>query len=182
MNARAARLAGLPVQTVRMFAYAFSGLCAGLAGLIVTADIHLADVSNAGQYAELDAILAAVIGGTAMTGGKARLVGSILGALLLQTVTIMLQMHHVPTSTALVGALVFWPSAPQTPAFAALPGDRGKGPPHDPQPATSSVAGGAGVYLLLTLAAPSAMTGSSVPGVFVHFLRTTPPGASWRWA
>lgn len=132
VNARAARLAGLPVQTVRMFAYAFSGLCAGLAGLIVTADIHLADVSNAGQYAELDAILAAVIGGTALTGGKARLVGSILGALLLQTLTIMLQMHHVPNEHTLLvkalGALAV--CFLQTPAFAALAGRlAGKGPP-----------------------------------------------------
>jgi len=106
-NARAARLAGLQVHTVRIFAYVFSGLCAGLAGLVATADIRLADVSNAGLYAELDVILAVVIGGTSLAGGKPRIVGSLIGAIILQTLTAMLQMHNIKTEhTLMVKAVV----------------------------------------------------------------------------
>jgi simple sugar transport system permease protein len=68
-------------------AYVFSGLCAGVAGLIVASDIRAADPNNAGLYLELDAILAVVIGGTALTGGRFSLPGSVLGALVIQALT-----------------------------------------------------------------------------------------------
>ena len=121
-NLRAARLCGLRVNAVRIVVYAFSGLCAGLAGLTVTADIKEADVANCGLYLELDAILAVVIGGTRLTGGRPVLVGSLLGALIMQTLTIMLQMRGVVTEhTLIIKALVALAvCALQARGFAAL--------------------------------------------------------------
>lgn len=84
---RASRLSGLPVPGTLLFAYAVCGLCAALAGLVQAADIKSADANTAGLYAELDAILAVVIGGTALTGGRFVLVGSLIGAFLMQALT-----------------------------------------------------------------------------------------------
>lgn len=94
-NVRAARLCGIPVRTLKISVYVFCAFLAGVAGLIATADIKEADVANCGLYLELDAILAVVIGGTSLAGGRARLGGTILGALIMQTITIMLQMRGV---------------------------------------------------------------------------------------
>ncbi len=101
-NARAARLCGLRVHAIRLLAYSFAGLCAGVAGLIATADIKEADVANCGLYLELDAILAVVIGGTALTGGRPYLLGSLVGAVIMQTLTVMLQMRGVITEHTLI--------------------------------------------------------------------------------
>lgn len=86
-NETASRYAGLSVRLVRFFVYAFTGLCAGIAGIIYTSDITRAEANNAGLYLELDAILAVVIGGTALSGGRFSLAGSIIGALIIQTLT-----------------------------------------------------------------------------------------------
>jgi simple sugar transport system permease protein len=86
-NATASRYAGVNAGVVKFMAYVFSGLCAGIAGLIVASDIRAADPNNAGLYLELDAILAVVIGGTALTGGRFSLPGSVLGALVIQALT-----------------------------------------------------------------------------------------------
>jgi ribose/xylose/arabinose/galactoside ABC-type transport system permease subunit len=102
VNPRAARLCGLRVNTIRVLTYAFSGLCAGIAGLIATADIKEADVANSGLYMELDAILAVVIGGTSLTGGRPHLLGALLGALIMQTLTVTLQMRGVITEHTLI--------------------------------------------------------------------------------
>jgi simple sugar transport system permease protein len=101
-NVRAARLCGLRVHAIRLSAYGFSGLCAGVAGLIATADIKEADVANCGLYLELDAILAVVIGGTSLTGGRPYLLGSLIGAAIMQTLTVMLQMRGVVTEHTLI--------------------------------------------------------------------------------
>ncbi|MCC6675817.1 MAG: ABC transporter permease [Phycisphaerales bacterium] len=101
-NPRAARLCGIRVRGVWMLTYITSGVLAGVAGLIAAGDIGEADTANCGLYLELDAILAVVIGGTSLTGGRAILAGSVLGALLMQTLTVMLQMNGVPSEQALV--------------------------------------------------------------------------------
>ena len=67
-NAEASRLAGVRSRNLIILAYAFSGLCSGIAGLIVSSGIKGADGNNAGLWFELDAILAVVIGGTALRG------------------------------------------------------------------------------------------------------------------
>ena len=86
-NATASRYAGVNAAGVKLAVYVFSGVCAGLAGIIAAADIQEADPFNTGQYMELDAILAVVIGGTALTGGRFSLPGTVLGALVIQTLT-----------------------------------------------------------------------------------------------
>lgn len=101
-NPAASRLAGVPVPLVKIFAYALAGLCAGVAGLIVTADIKAADANNAGLYLELDAILAVVLGGTALTGGRFTFAGSLLGALFIQTLTTTILSRNVPVEWTLV--------------------------------------------------------------------------------
>ncbi len=92
-NPRAARLAGVPAALTLGWVYAGCGLLAALSGLIATADIKAADPANCGLYLELDAILAAVIGGTTLTGGRVRLAGTMVAALFLQTLTTTLLMH-----------------------------------------------------------------------------------------
>lgn len=121
-NPRAARLCGLRVNGIRIIVYAFSGLCAGLAGLIATADIREADVANCGLYTELDAILAVVIGGTSLAGGRPRLLGALIGALIMQTLTITLQMRGVVTEYTLIvkAAVAMVVCFVQTPGFGAL--------------------------------------------------------------
>jgi len=84
---RAAETAGVNVRWIKIFAYAFCGLCAGVAGLVIMSDTHVADANSAGLYMELDAILSVVLGGTLLRGGRFSLAGSLLGGLLIQTLT-----------------------------------------------------------------------------------------------
>jgi galactofuranose transport system permease protein len=86
-NEKAARYSGVNTRFVKILAYMYSGFCAGVAGLIATSNIKAADSSRVGEMMELDAIFAVVVGGTALTGGRFTLVGSIIGALLIQTLT-----------------------------------------------------------------------------------------------
>lgn len=106
-NETASRFAGVQVRGVKVFVYAFSGWCAGVAGLIEASQIKAADANNAGLYLELDAILAVVIGGTPLTGGRFNLPGSVVGALLIQTLTTTILTTGVPVQyTLVVKALV----------------------------------------------------------------------------
>ncbi|HUS40276.1 MAG TPA: ABC transporter permease [Pirellulales bacterium] len=94
-NEIASRYAGLNVRWIRFLVYTFCGLCSGLAGIIYASDITAADSNNAGLYLELDAILAVVIGGTALTGGRFYLLGSVLGALIIQTLATTILMTKI---------------------------------------------------------------------------------------
>jgi len=84
INIRAAKNAGVNTRVVVMLTYVLSGVCAAIAGIIVTADIRGADANNAGLWLELDAILAVVIGGGSLMGGRFNLLLSIVGALIIQ--------------------------------------------------------------------------------------------------
>lgn len=86
-NPISSRFAGVNATVVKMVVYTICGLFAGIAGLIATADIGVADVNSMGLYLELDAILAVAIGGTSLNGGRFFLAGSLVGALLIQTLT-----------------------------------------------------------------------------------------------
>jgi simple sugar transport system permease protein len=103
-NPVASRHAGVPSGSIRIIAYALCGFMAGLAGIIAAADIQAADAdaNNAGLYLELDAILAVVIGGTALTGGRFSLLGSIVGALLIQSITTTILSRGVPVEYTLI--------------------------------------------------------------------------------
>lgn len=99
-NALASRAAGIHVRGIKLAVYTFSGFCAGIAGLIDTSNIHAADTVNAGVFSELDAIFAVVVGGTALSGGRFTLAGSLVGALLLQTLLTTMYSYGVASDTA----------------------------------------------------------------------------------
>ncbi len=101
-NERAARLAGVPVGGVKAAVYAISGLLAGLAGLVETARLAATDAGKIGQGVELDAIVAVVVGGTPLHGGRASLGGTVAGALLMGVLGASLNMRLVPSAWALV--------------------------------------------------------------------------------
>ena len=84
VNRSAATYAGLRSKALLIAIYAFSGLCAAIAGIIAAADIRGADANNAGLWLELDAILAVVIGGTSLLGGRFSIPMSVLGAIIIQ--------------------------------------------------------------------------------------------------
>lgn len=86
INRRASTLAGIRTPLLLLAAYMLSGLCAAVAGLIVTADIRGADANNAGLWLELDAILAVVVGGTSLLGGRFSIIASLFGAMIIQAV------------------------------------------------------------------------------------------------
>ncbi len=95
-NASSSFHSGINEKNVKLIIYTFCGFCAGVAGLIFSSNLKSADANNVGLLIELDAILAVVIGGTLMTGGRFSLVGSIIGALLVQTVSTTIYSLGVP--------------------------------------------------------------------------------------
>ncbi|GAB3903445.1 ABC transporter permease [Microbispora bryophytorum] len=101
-NAEASRLAGISARGVLIMVYAFCGLCAGIAGLMISSNVSSADGNNAGLWIELDAILAVVIGGTPLSGGRFSLSGTVLGALIIQTLTTTIYSIGVPPETTLL--------------------------------------------------------------------------------
>jgi ribose/xylose/arabinose/galactoside ABC-type transport system permease subunit len=101
-NERAARLSGIPVVSVKRRVYGISGLLSGLAGLIVIARNSAADANLVGLGMELDAIAAVAVGGTLLTGGRATVIGTLLGAFIIQLVRYTLLANGVPDTAALI--------------------------------------------------------------------------------
>jgi galactofuranose transport system permease protein len=99
-NARAAGLAGLPVKRVLTTVYVVSGLLAALAGALLVARNQASDPTRLGQLVELTAITAVVVGGTPLTGGRVRVLGTVAGALLMQLITFTLVAHNITDSVA----------------------------------------------------------------------------------
>lgn len=83
MDPKAARLAGVNRRGLLLSVYSLSGLLAGVAGVFATASVMTVDVSRTGYQLEMDAILAVVIGGTSLAGGKFNIAGATVGALLI---------------------------------------------------------------------------------------------------
>lgn len=111
INPAASRLAGVRSRTLTWTVYTACGLFAGLAGILISADTMAADANNAGIFIELDAILAVVIGGTALSGGKFNLSGTFVGVLVIatldRTVTVLgISPHVTPLFMALVVVVV----------------------------------------------------------------------------
>ena len=142
VNPEASRLAGVRHRSIVFAVYVFCALCAGVAGLMIASNISAADANNAGLWIEMDAILAVVIGGTSLLGGRFSLTGTILGALIIQTLTTTVYTAGITPETtlvftALVGVIV---CLLQAPTFRALLSQRRSPrtpPPADP-PGTSS--------------------------------------------
>jgi erythritol transport system permease protein len=97
-NERAAELSGVPVKRVQMTVYVLSGLCAGVVGLLLTADLSAA-VPTGGAGYELNAIAAVVIGGAALSGGRGTIRGTLIGAFVI---------GFLVDGLVLVGVSVFW--------------------------------------------------------------------------
>lgn len=86
VNSSASRLSGIKADTVILIVFMITGLLSGIAGLIYSSRIMSNDSNNAGLNFEMDAILAVVIGGTNMAGGKFSLTGTVVGSLIIRTI------------------------------------------------------------------------------------------------
>jgi ribose transport system permease protein len=95
-NPEAARLAGINVKRHTVLLYALSGLCCGIAAIMLTAQATSAQAAMANLY-ELDAIAAAIIGGTLLSGGRGTIVGSLLGVLIFSTITNLFAINGLST-------------------------------------------------------------------------------------
>ena len=87
INPSASRVTGLKSSKIIIIVYTLTGFLSGVAGLIYSSRISSCDSNNAGVNYEMDAILAVVLGGTSMTGGKFSLTGTIIGSLIIRTIT-----------------------------------------------------------------------------------------------
>ena len=101
-NEKASNLTGIPTKRIRLFVYGFSGFCCSIAGLNSIAMNSAADAMWMGYLIELDAIAAVVIGGTLLSGGKATIIGTILGAFIIQLVGYTLIGNGVPDAVVLI--------------------------------------------------------------------------------
>ncbi len=109
-NPAAARLAGVPVRRTLLTVYVLCALLAGLAGLIEVARLGASDAAKVGLNIELDAIAAVVVGGTALSGGRATIIGTVIGALIMQVIATSFNMLLVPYawSLALKAAIIIF--------------------------------------------------------------------------
>ena len=107
VNSNSSKFAGIQSKKVIFSLYVICGMLAGIAGIILCANIKSADANNVGLWLELDAILATVIGGTSMSGGRFYLGGTVVGALFIQTLTTTIYSLGVaPEITLVVKAIV----------------------------------------------------------------------------
>jgi len=101
-NSEAARLAGINIFSVTVGVYVLCGILCGVAGNIEATEIASVNAAKLGQYLELDAIAAVAIGGTAFSGGRARILGTVFGAVVVQLVTVIVNMNDIPHHYSLV--------------------------------------------------------------------------------
>ncbi|MFF3857019.1 ABC transporter permease [Micromonospora sp. NPDC002575] len=120
-NAEASRLAGVRSRRITFLVYVVSAACAAVAGFMMTANVSSADGNAVGLWVELDAILAVVIGGTSLAGGRFYLSGTIVGALIIQTLTTSVYAMNIDPQTALLfkAVVVIAVCLIQAPAFRA---------------------------------------------------------------
>lgn len=102
INPEASRQAGVRARGLLFTVYAFCALAAGIAGIILTANQTAADANNTGLFIELDAILAVVIGGTSLAGGRYSLAGTLVGALVIQTLVTTVYTVGIPPIATMV--------------------------------------------------------------------------------
>ena len=98
INPEASRLAGVRSRGIIFSAYVLSGLMAGIAGIIYSSNIRAADANAAGLFIELYAILAVVLGGTSLQGGKFSIAGTVIGVLIIQTLNSTILFLGVPSA------------------------------------------------------------------------------------
>jgi len=106
-NEKVARYSAINVDRVRLISYVIVGLMVGITAVLISARLNSLSSTNAGKDYEMDAIAAVVIGGTAMTGGKGSIWGTVIGAIILGIINNMLNMLGVsPYLQGLVKGLV----------------------------------------------------------------------------
>jgi ribose/xylose/arabinose/galactoside ABC-type transport system permease subunit len=106
-NPDASFLAGVPVRRTLLSVYVLSATLAASAGIIQTARLSASDPSFVGNLIELSAITAVVVGGTPLSGGRVRIVGTLAGAMLMQLIAATLISHNLPDSvTRMVQAVI----------------------------------------------------------------------------
>jgi ribose/xylose/arabinose/galactoside ABC-type transport system permease subunit len=106
-NPDASFLAGVPVRRTLLSVYVLSTTLAASAGIIQTARLSASDPSFVGNLIELSAITAVVVGGTPLSGGRVRIVGTLAGAMLMQLIAATLISHNLPDSvTRMVQAVI----------------------------------------------------------------------------
>ena len=96
INPKSTYYSGINEKNIKLFAYTFCGFCGAIAGLILSSYVKSADANNIGLNYELDAILAVVIGGTLMAGGRFSLFASVIGAMVIWTFTLTMYTVGVP--------------------------------------------------------------------------------------
>ncbi|MFE4370243.1 ABC transporter permease [Streptomyces sp. NPDC056835] len=106
-NAEAARLAGIDVRRQRLYLYLLSGLCCGIAAFLLIILAGSGQNTNGNLY-ELDAIAAAIIGGTLLSGGRGTIVGSVLGVLVFTTITNIFALNNLQSDVQQIakGAII----------------------------------------------------------------------------
>ena len=106
-NAEASRLAGINIRRHTLFLYALSGLCCGIAAIVVVS-LSSAGAADHGDLYELDAIAAAIIGGTALSGGRGTIVGSLLGVVVFKGITNLFIVNNLEQEYQLIvkGAII----------------------------------------------------------------------------
>ena len=95
-NSKSSYFSGIDEKKIKLLVYTFCGFCAGIAGLVASSNVKTSDANNIGLTTELDAILAVVIGGTSMSGGRFSLLASMIGALVMQAITQSMYAIGVP--------------------------------------------------------------------------------------
>ena len=106
INAKSTYFSGINEQNVKLLTYAFCGLCGAIAGLILSSYVHSADGNNNGLNYELDAILAVVMGGTWLMGGRFSMLASVIGAVVIWTFTVTVYSMGVPANALLAAKAV----------------------------------------------------------------------------
>ena len=122
INRRASSLSGVRTPVLLVTVYILCSLAASIAGLIVAADIRGADANNAGLWLELDAILAVVVGGNSLLGGRFSIVGSLLGAMIIQSINTGILLSGYPPEFNLIikAAIIVVILIVQSPALPSL--------------------------------------------------------------
>ena len=139
-NAEASRLAGVRSRRIILLVYVISAFCAGIAGFMESSNVSGADGNNAGLWFELDAILAVVIGGTSLAGGRFSISGTVLGALIIQTLTTTVYAMNITPQTSLLfkAIVVIAVCLIQSPRFRAAVVRRRRPPPAAPTTAATT--------------------------------------------
>lgn len=99
-NLTASKMTGINANLIMIVVYVLSAMFAGFAGILEMSRVSVASGGALGQLAELDAIAAVAIGGTPLSGGKANVFGTVIGAIIMQLITLTAVMNNVPEEYA----------------------------------------------------------------------------------